>query len=99
MAGGLPSSSTFLFTPLLLPRRDGGGRSAAPFQGSTLLKTLKGHKAPLRGVVVLPDAGHVASASCDGRLLLWDYSAGTILRRFRHAEELTCLACRYDVSL
>ena len=79
--------------------RDGEGRSAAPFQGNTLLKTLKGHRAPLRGIVVLPNAGHVASASSDGRLLLWDYCQGIVLRKFQHAEELTCLACRYELSL
>ncbi len=69
-------------------------RPAAPFQGSTLLKTLRGHKAPLRGMVVLPEAGHVASASSDGRLLLWDYSQGAVLRGFHHVEEFSCLACR-----
>ena len=74
--------------------RDGDPRSLAPFQGSGLLKTLKGHKAPLRGVVVLPDIGHVASASSDGTLLLWDYSQGAILRTFHHAEEVSCIACR-----
>ena len=74
--------------------RDEERRSVVPFQGNTLLKTLKGHRAPLRGIVVLPDAGHVASASSDGRLLLWDYSQGTVLRKFQHAEEFTCLACR-----
>ncbi|KAL0022030.1 hypothetical protein WJX77_007822 [Trebouxia sp. C0004] len=78
--------------------RDGNMRPAAPFQGSALLRTLRGHKAPLRGLVVLPEAGHVASASSDGRLLLWDYSQGAVLRRFHHVEEFSCLACRHDVN-
>ncbi|KAA6427784.1 MAG: hypothetical protein FRX49_02447 [Trebouxia sp. A1-2] len=76
--------------------RDGSMRPAAPFQGSTLLKTLRGHKAPLRGMVVLPEAGHVASASSDGWLLLWDYSQGAVLHKFHHAEEFSCLACRQE---
>ena len=74
--------------------RSGELQSATPLQASMPLKTFKGHKAPVRGIVVLPDAGHVASASSDGRLLLWEYSQATVLRKFQHAEEFTCLACR-----
>ena len=79
---------------LYLSCREGDARAVAPFQGSTLLKTLRGHKSPLRGLVVLPEAGHVASASSDGKLLLWDYSQGAVLRMFHHAEEFSCIACR-----
>ena len=78
----------------LAAHRDEDAHDVAPFQGSGLLRTLRGHKTPLRGLAVLPNAGNVASASSDGTLLLWDYSQGVVLQKFHHAEEFSCIACR-----
>ena len=48
--------------------------------------------------MVLPEAGHVASISGDSILLLWDYSHSTVLRRFSHTEEYSCLSYRWARS-
>lgn len=75
--------------------RGAEGGTAAPFQNKAALKVLQGHRSPVRGLAMLPEAGHVASISGDGKLLLWDYSQGTVLRRFSHAEEFSCVNYRW----
>jgi U3 small nucleolar RNA-associated protein 15 len=42
----------------------------------TLLRTLKGHKAPVRGVKFLSDKVHLVSVSDDRTIRLWDIASG-----------------------
>ena len=66
--------------------------------GSTLVKTLVGHKRTVTSVQIEPTSGYLLSCGMDGTLNIWDYSQGTVLKSFRHREELRCMVMRGDKS-
>ena len=67
--------------------------------GSTLVKTLVGHKRTVTSVQIEPTSGYLLSCGMDGTLNIWDYSQGTVLKSFRHREELRCMVMRGDKSM
>ena len=76
----------------------GDGVTTAFKGGSTLIKTLNGHKRTVTGVEIEPSSGYLLSCGMDGVLNIWDYLQGTVLKTFRHREELRCMVMRSDKS-
>jgi WD40 repeat protein/serine/threonine protein kinase len=61
------------------------------------VRTLTGHKGPVRTAVFVPGGGRVASAGDDGDLVVWDLqSSQEILRIHCHAARITGLAVTDD---
>ncbi|KAK9807011.1 hypothetical protein WJX72_010761 [[Myrmecia] bisecta] len=82
-----------------VPAAGQGKRQAKlPFSGGTHLKTLTGHKQTVTAIEVLPLSGHLVSCGTDGQLLIWDYTAAVVLRRFQRPDEFRCLALRHDAD-
>ena len=81
-----------------VPARDNEGLTATFKGGSTLVKTLVGHKRTVTSVEIEPSSGYLLSCGMDGVLNIWDYSQGAILKTFRHREELRCMVMRSDRS-
>ena len=80
-----------------VPSREGGGLSHFG-GGSTLVKTLVGHKRTVTSVEIEPSSGYLLSCGMDGLLNIWDYGKGQILKTFGHREELRCMVMRADKS-
>ena len=58
-----------------VPSREGGGGLQATFRGgTTLVKTLVGHKRTVTSVQIETSSGHLLSCGMDGILNVWDYA-------------------------
>eukprot|EP00899_Mesostigma_viride_P020246 jgi/Mesvir1/28222/Mv04771-RA.1 len=62
----------------------------------TFIKALQGHSKTVTALTMLTDTGQLLSCSLDGKLLIWNYSQGEIVRTFAHHEEFRCMAVRND---
>ena len=52
----------------------------------------------MTAITVLPHSGNIVSCDYDGNLLIWDYATGSVVRKFKHSEQLSCLELRYDMN-
>ncbi len=57
-----------------------------------------GHRRSVTGLEVLPSSGNLVSCSLDGQLLVWDYLAGTVIKRWGRREHKTH-ACAYYAKI
>lgn len=50
-----------------------------------------GHRRSVTGLEVLPSSGNLVSCSLDGQLLVWDYVAGTVIKRCAAHMRFECI--------
>lgn len=75
------------------------GSPAQPPFTSSPLKILHHHSRAVTGLALVSPSGHVVSCGLDGKMVVWNYVNGEVLRTFEHKNmEFRCLAVRYDTG-
>eukprot|EP01062_Namystynia_karyoxenos_P000357 TRINITY_DN10111_c1_g1_i1.p1 TRINITY_DN10111_c1_g1~~TRINITY_DN10111_c1_g1_i1.p1 ORF type:complete len:646 (+),score=126.32 TRINITY_DN10111_c1_g1_i1:136-2073(+) len=69
---------------------------AFDIQSGQEMRTFVGHQDTIMCVVISPDRKHMATASRDGNLIIWDVAVGYSMRELEHPGVITCCAFSPD---
>ena len=73
--------------------------TAANAERVVCLRTLKGHKDPVRGVAFSPDSRLLASASWDKTVRVWQVLDGALVQSLTHPKKVECVAFSPDGAI